>query len=200
MKPPPSCCWNYNFPCNDSNPVFKLRKFFQVLPWLLFTNQKYFDLTRAAVSVKQSQAGTYLVNLAILLCYFHYTLWKTRWMLKLECPIFSSRFTSSIKYEKYFTNCFKLTETRNGDVCNACVLVVKRWRNLPDKSKNTKNWNHVVDARNGPGIKNIPRFKSEHQHPEKFEKIKRKHRPKKLNISDSSITVPDFIDLSYWTR
>jgi len=112
----------------------------------------------------------------------------------------SSRFTSSIKYEKYFAHCFKLTETRNGDVCNACVLIVKRWRNLPEKKKIAKNWNHVVDARNGPGIKNIPRFKSEHQHPEKFEKIKRKHIPKKLNISDPSISVPDFIDLSYWTR
>ena len=147
----------------------------------------------------KAKSSRYVLVEPLNIIFLHIMKWNKCWNWNYPTS-FSSRFTSSIKYEKYFTNCFKLTETRNGDVCNACVLVVKRWRNLPEKKKNTKNWNHVVDARNGPGIKNIPRFKSEHQHPEKFEKIKRKHHPKKLNISDSSISVPDFIDLSYWTR
>uniref|UniRef100_A0A6I8NTB9 SIN3-HDAC complex associated factor n=1 Tax=Ornithorhynchus anatinus TaxID=9258 RepID=A0A6I8NTB9_ORNAN len=45
----------------------------------------------------------------------------------------------------------RLHETRSGDICNACVLLVKRWKKLPAGSK--KNWNHVVDARAGPSLK-----------------------------------------------
>ncbi|XP_042326537.1 SIN3-HDAC complex-associated factor [Sceloporus undulatus] len=63
----------------------------------------------------------------------------------------SSRFTDSKRYEKDFQNCFGLHEARSGDICNACVLLVKRWKKLPAGSK--KNWNHVVDARAGPSIK-----------------------------------------------
>ena len=33
---------------------------------------------------------------------------------------------------------------RSGDICNACVLLVKRWKKLPRGSK--KNWNHVSVA------------------------------------------------------
>ncbi|OWK04011.1 hypothetical protein Celaphus_00014092 [Cervus elaphus hippelaphus] len=53
----------------------------------------------------------------------------------------SSRFTDSKRYEKDFQSCFGLHETRSGDICNACVLLVKRWKKLPAGSK--KNWNHV---------------------------------------------------------
>ncbi|PKU31022.1 protein fam60a [Limosa lapponica baueri] len=52
----------------------------------------------------------------------------------------SSRFTDSKRYEKDFQNCFGLHEARSGDICNACVLLVKRWKKLPAGSK--KNWNH----------------------------------------------------------
>ncbi|MGH0130204.1 UNVERIFIED_CONTAM: hypothetical protein FKN15_041715 [Acipenser sinensis] len=45
----------------------------------------------------------------------------------------------------------RLLEDRTGDICNACVLLVKRWKKLPLGSK--KNWHHVVDARAGPGFK-----------------------------------------------
>ena len=47
--------------------------------------------------------------------------------LKLFCLIYLSR----------------LSEDRVGDICNACVLLVKRWKKLPHGSK--KNWNHVSD-------------------------------------------------------
>ena len=114
----------------------------------------------------------------------------------------SSRFTSSSKYETSFSNCFKISESRQGELCNACVLIIKRWRNLPEKT--TKHWNHVVDARNGPGIKSIPRHKPETQNHEHFEKIRRKRVQKKREeAQDSDISsnkVPDFIDLSYWSR
>lgn len=61
----------------------------------------------------------------------------------------SSRFTDSYKYENEFERCFLLDEDRGGEICNACVLIVKRWRDLPVTT--TKNWNHVVDSRVGPG-------------------------------------------------
>ena len=59
----------------------------------------------------------------------------------------SSRFTDSDKYSASFEGCFKISEAelRHGDICNACVLIVKRWKKLPVNS--TKDWSHVVDAR-----------------------------------------------------
>ncbi|MEE6524430.1 hypothetical protein FKM82_023895, partial [Ascaphus truei] len=65
----------------------------------------------------------------------------------------SSRFTDSKRYERDFQNCFGLNEGRSGDICNACVLLVKRWKKLPMGSK--KSWNHVVDARAGPNLKTM---------------------------------------------
>lgn len=53
----------------------------------------------------------------------------------------SSRFTSSSKYEVLFSGCFQLNEKRQGEICNACVLLVKRWKKLPPGS--SKNWTHV---------------------------------------------------------
>jgi hypothetical protein len=65
----------------------------------------------------------------------------------------SSRFTDSKKYEPEFQKCFRIIEKRSGEICNACVLLVKRWKKLP--SNTTRDWHHVVDARAGPGTKSI---------------------------------------------
>ena len=65
----------------------------------------------------------------------------------------SSRFTDSKKYENEFEHCFRLKEKRSGEICNACVLLVKRWKKLSHENRMTKHWNHVVDARAGPGTK-----------------------------------------------
>ena len=66
----------------------------------------------------------------------------------------SSRFTDSKRYEASFDRCFDLAgERRAGEICNACVLLVKRFMKLP--SGTLRNWNHVVDARSGPGIKSL---------------------------------------------
>lgn len=54
---------------------------------------------------------------------------------------FSSRFTDSKKYEEDFMECFKLSTPRQGEICNACVLLVKRWKKLPVGSE--RNWQHV---------------------------------------------------------
>jgi len=61
----------------------------------------------------------------------------------------SSRFTCSSRYSDQFGSCFQLSEERGGEICNACVLLVKRWRKLPPYSR--RHWGHMVDARAGPG-------------------------------------------------
>jgi hypothetical protein len=135
----------------------------------------------------------------------------------------SSRFTDSGKYEEDCHDCFKLEETRTGEICNACVLIVKRWKKLP---RNTaKNWAHVVDARTGPGTKNIFKQKKEKKDgptPVPFEKFKHKHvykrkplKTKRREVEDdlsvepmpspawagpSAYTTPAFLANSYWRR
>lgn len=69
----------------------------------------------------------------------------------------SSRFTDSKKYELDFIECFQLTTPRKGEICNACVLLVKRFKRLPPGSD--RHWGHVVDARVGPGLKSMTKFK-----------------------------------------
>ncbi|EGI58586.1 PREDICTED: protein FAM60A [Acromyrmex echinatior] len=73
----------------------------------------------------------------------------------------SSRFTDSKKYEDDFMLCFQLDERRSGEICNACVLLVKRFKKLPPG--NDRNWRHVVDARAGPGIKSLTKFKAKNK-------------------------------------
>jgi len=87
----------------------------------------------------------------------------------------SSRFTDSKKYEDDFVNCFQLPEKRCGEVCNACVLLVKRWKKLPEG--NGRNWRHVVDARAGPGTKSMSKFKSRNQN---------RPKPKRKSLDDDS--------------
>uniref|UniRef100_A0A0C9QAF4 Fam60a_1 protein n=1 Tax=Fopius arisanus TaxID=64838 RepID=A0A0C9QAF4_9HYME len=86
----------------------------------------------------------------------------------------SSRFTDSKRYEEDFFPCFLLEERRTGEICNACVLLVKRWKKLPAGSD--RNWSHVVDARAGPGIKSLTKFKSKNKKKlkESMEKLSRK--------------------------
>lgn len=55
------------------------------------------------------------------------------------------------RYENEFERCFKTHEKRTGEICNACVLLVKRWKKLPPGT--VRDWRHVVDARAGPGTK-----------------------------------------------
>ncbi|XP_011202345.2 mucin-4 isoform X1 [Bactrocera dorsalis] len=69
----------------------------------------------------------------------------------------SSRFTDSRKYEQDSMKCFNLKYPRHGEICNACVLLVKRFKRLPGGS--TRHWGHVVDARAGPGTKSISKHK-----------------------------------------
>ncbi|KAM3858862.1 SIN3-HDAC complex-associated factor-like [Diretmus argenteus] len=80
----------------------------------------------------------------------------------------SSRFTDSKRYERDFKTCFGLGEVRCGDICNACVLLVKRWKKLPAGSK--KNWNHVVDAKGGSSMKATLKTKK-----------KKKSRPRQIS-------------------
>merc|ERR1711874_577821 len=90
----------------------------------------------------------------------------------------SSRFTDSGKYENSFKSCFRLNCSRSGDICNACVLIVKRWRNLPQDTQ--KNWAHVVNSRCGPGNKisslKVKKTEEASQTVEKFEKSEEKRK------------------------
>merc|ERR1712187_355844 len=115
----------------------------------------------------------------------------------------SSRFTDSGKYENSFKNCFRLSDSRSGEICNACVLIVKRWRNLPQNTE--KNWAHVVNSRSGPGNKigslKVKKAEEASQTVEKFEKIRRKKKsvvfkkPQVPSTQDSSSDIPGFINV-----
>ncbi|KAG8001567.1 DENN domain-containing protein 5A [Nibea albiflora] len=98
----------------------------------------------------------------------------------------SSRFTDSSRYEETFRLCFGLSEDRVGDICNACVLLVKRWKKLPNGSK--KNWNHVVDARAGPGFKVTKPKKMKNSDGKKKSKLKKLHKLKRQNSDALSTT------------
>ncbi|MBN3288986.1 SHCAF factor, partial [Polypterus senegalus] len=141
----------------------------------------------------------------------------------------SSRFTDSRRYQENFRLCFGLMEDRTGDICNACVLLVKRWKKLPLGSK--KNWNHVVDARAGPGFKLTKPKKIKIVDGKKKSKLAKLHKLKRQNSDAHSTTssaspsqspsysnhsdegsdieskrrhssppVLSFIDLTYWKR
>ncbi|KAH8387572.1 hypothetical protein KR093_008002, partial [Drosophila rubida] len=112
----------------------------------------------------------------------------------------SSRFTASRKYEKESMQCFNLHEPRNGEICNACVLLVKRYKRLPAGSK--RHWGHVVDARAGPGTKSLAKHKKRDDGdataagggssslPEKFAKIFKKNRKGKITAAAAATTTP----------
>ena len=98
-----------------------------------------------------------------------------------------------------------MEDERSGDICNACVLIVKRWNKRSPSDK--KNWAHVVDARIGPGMKNVQRPKDQNQ--TKFPKIKNKQISRKKVATENkeeakAVTetpeIPGFLDSSYWTR
>jgi len=140
----------------------------------------------------------------------------------------SSRFTDSGKYEDACQECFKLEETRRGEICNACVLIVKRWKKLPRNT--SKNWAHVVDARTGPGTKNIFKqkkkespvvpfvekpFKYKHVYKRKPLKTKKRQEEEeeeeiegrlghvatsRSSWSSTYCSTPEFLDNSYWRR
>ncbi|KAI9561821.1 hypothetical protein GHT06_012782 [Daphnia sinensis] len=138
----------------------------------------------------------------------------------------SSRFTDSGKYQPYFEACFHLEEERSGDICNACVLLVKRFRKLP--SGLLRHWGHVVDARANTKVRpKISIVQKTHQIEDEEEaggddaeddddiklvsKVIRKKRREKReekhwNRSRSKITnkienqMPSFLDPQLWHR
>ena len=70
-----------------------------------------------------------------------------------------------------------------------------------------KDWAHVVDARIGPGVKNVQRPKDQNE--KTFPKIRRKNVARKTEAMESKAEpgaaadtpdIPEFLDTSYWTR
>jgi len=125
----------------------------------------------------------------------------------------SSRFTDSKKYEDDCVGCFKLEDVRHGEICNACVLIVKRWKKLP--ANTNKDWHHVVDARTGPGIKNVFKNKKKEvshvttpdKHVYKRKHVYRRRRKRAVPIRSDldkcfkeQSYLLDFIDTDYWRR
>ena len=74
-----------------------------------------------------------------------------------------------------------------GEICNACVLLVKRWQKLPRGSK--RDWAHVVDARAGPGgrstsrVSSLRRQKNEEELGGGLYKIRRKKNRKPQTVT-----------------
>ncbi|XP_029521890.1 SIN3-HDAC complex-associated factor-like isoform X1 [Oncorhynchus nerka] len=141
----------------------------------------------------------------------------------------SSRFTDSKRYERDFHSCFGLSEVRFGEICNACVLLVKRWKKLPAGS--IKNWNHVVDAKgSGSSWKMTVRSKKMNRaRPSQISRVQKElkrlnsdahsttssaspaHSPSYSNQSDEGSDMElspgathspvfSFLDLTYWKR
>ena len=100
----------------------------------------------------------------------------------------SLRFTSSAKYEENFRKCFHLSEPRRGEICNACVLLVKRFKKLPVSSG--RHWGHVVDARAGPGVKNFVRERRRESCRERSFKKKHVYRRKPASSETESDAEP----------
>ena len=104
-----------------------------------------------------------------------------------------------------------LDELRSGEICNACVLLVKRFQKLPKSSK--KDWSHVVDARSGPGIKTAKakalKVKNAEdsgaETPEKILKKKHVYRRKKQAKPVKKEAQPEdkmseFLDSAFWKK
>ena len=110
----------------------------------------------------------------------------------------SSRFTDSARYEEQFQPCFKLAEERVGEICNACVLLVKRWQKLPRGSK--RDWAHVVDARAGPGGRSNSRVSSLKRKNEEeaggLYKIRRKKTRKPQTVTQVGEAMEDEVQVS----
>ena len=123
----------------------------------------------------------------------------------------SSRFTDSSRYSGEFQRVFQLEEERVGEICNACVLLVKRWQKLPRGS--SRHWGHVVDARAGPGGRGGARRRGEDTEPA-LHKIRRKPtKVTKARVEDKVEGVRDravrrleeeplssFLSCQYWRK
>jgi len=72
---------------------------------------------------------------------YNYIIFFINVLINIYKSFYSSRFTDSKKYEDDFMLCFQLDERRSGEICNACVLLVKRFKKLPPG--NDRNWRHV---------------------------------------------------------
>lgn len=73
-----------------------------------------------------------------------------------------------------FLTCFQLEVTRIGEICNACVLLVKRWKKLP--MGDDRHWAHMVDARVGTGTNSVKKMKKkEIAAMQEEQDIKKKH-------------------------
>ena len=112
----------------------------------------------------------------------------------------SSRFTASKKYEAFFYSCFHISSPRCGEICNACVLLVKRFKKLPSGSP--RHWAHVVDARAGPGVKNFVRERRRESCRERSFKKKHVYRRKKKNTECSRVatSISDGKYFCYYTN
>uniref|UniRef100_A0A2I3SZ48 SIN3-HDAC complex associated factor n=1 Tax=Pan troglodytes TaxID=9598 RepID=A0A2I3SZ48_PANTR len=126
----------------------------------------------------------------------------------------SSQFTDSKRYEKDFQSCFGLHETRSGDICNACVLLVKIWKKLAGPSLKTTLKPKKVKTLSGNRIKSnqISKLQKEFKrHNSDAHSTTSTQSPLYSNQSDDGsdtemasgsnrTPVFSFLDLTYWKR
>lgn len=138
----------------------------------------------------------------------------------------TSRFCDSKIFEEWFKECFDLTELRCGEMCYACVLVVKRWGKA--KVKNdlgpTKNYSRLVDSRmKGRTLQSLTGTlkkrkklanKTQNENESPLERIKKKKifdkkigsskrkqtNPKKRQPLIPSDDLLSIVDETYWTK
>lgn len=120
---------------------------------LAFTSQKSTGVTMAVASARPSppvrgsqtavdtkrRSGSVLGKMSFLIVSIYIVLiWGLFECMWIKCAMGS---VTSHGVWMLWLFVLRLSEDRVGDICNACVLLVKRWKKLPNGSK--KNWNHV---------------------------------------------------------
>lgn len=131
-----SCVWLYI--CNRLSVLFHHLK--TALRCLVFTRRRYIAATKVVAFAKRSHPAQDSQTVADMRRRSVSALGK-KTLQKHAKSLFSQKRVVGFKTKKIFYVFCRLSEDRVGDICNACVLLVKRWKKLPHGSK--KNWKHV---------------------------------------------------------
>uniref|UniRef100_A0A2I2Z6D1 SIN3-HDAC complex associated factor n=1 Tax=Gorilla gorilla gorilla TaxID=9595 RepID=A0A2I2Z6D1_GORGO len=113
----------------------------------------------------------------------------------------SSGFTDSKRYEKDFQSCSGLHETPSGDICNACVLLVKRWKKLPAGSKKKlEPSNHISKLQKEFKYRNSDAHSTTSTQSPSYSNQSDDGSDTEMASGSNRTPVVSFLDLTYWKR